>query len=225
MPNFPSRFPSPERADRHGVVLVGGEMSAEWVLDAYRHGIFPWPHVDGRREVLVWSSPDPRCVIEWPRLHVSKRLARRLRRGEFQFTCNQRFGEVIRRCASEHRAKGVWITPSLIRAYDELHALGHAHSVEAWRDGELVGGVYGVSIGGMFGAESMFHVATDASKAAVVVLMRHLESRGYVLFDVQVLTDATAQLGASLISRAEYLRRLKPAIELPVTFGSLTGQA
>lgn len=213
-----SRFPPAESADPHGVVLVGGKLNAQWVLDAYRHGIFPWPFVYRGQEVLLWSSPDPRCVIEFESLHVPRRLERRLRRGEFQFTFDRCFGEVIRQCAARHRHEGVWITPSIIRAYDELHALGHAHSVEAWQQGRLVAGAYGVAVGGLFGAESMFHIVRDASKAAVATLARHLQRRGFVLFDVQVMTSATSQLGASLISRAEYLKRVQAAIQAPVSF-------
>ena len=214
-----SRFPSPASADESGLVLVGGELTAEWVLDAYRHGIFPWPHIARGAEVLVWASPDPRCVIEWENLHVSRRLARRLRRGEFAFSVDRAFGEVIRRCASAHRRSGVWITPSVVRAYEELHRQGYAHSVEAWQNGELVGGAYGVAIGGLFGAESMFHTVADASKAAIVRLMRHLQSRGFALFDIQVITPATEPLGACQITRDTYLARLEKAIALPATFG------
>jgi leucyl/phenylalanyl-tRNA--protein transferase len=199
-------------------VCVGGRLSPPWLLDAYRHGIFPWPVWDD--EPLAWWSPDPRALIELDGLHVSARLRRTLRSGRFDATIDREFAAVIRGCATaKGRVGQTWLTPAMIAAYCELHRLGHAHSVEVWRNGQLAGGAYGVAIGGAFAAESMFHRATDASKVAVVRLVEHLRSRGYQLLDIQQLTPHTGRLGAVEISRTEYLRRLAVARDLPVTFG------
>jgi leucyl/phenylalanyl-tRNA--protein transferase len=153
-------------------------------------------------------------------MHVSQRLRRRLRGGEFQVTCDQAFGEVIRNCAAgPGREGGTWLTQEMINAYCDLHRQGHAHSVEAWQDDRLVGGVYGVTIGGLFAAESMFYRARDASKVALARMVQHLNARGYKLLDVQQWTPHTATLGVVEISREEFLLRLAEAVDLPVTFG------
>jgi leucyl/phenylalanyl-tRNA---protein transferase len=149
-------------------------------------------------------------------LHVSRRLARTLRSGKFDCTIDRAFGQVIRCCAD--RDEGTWIIPEMIDAYENLHRLGLAHSVEAWQDGELAGGVYGVAIRGLFAAESMFTRRTDGSKAALVFLMKHLRQRGFQLFDIQMSTEHTLRLGAKDISRKEYLERLTVALEQKVTF-------
>jgi leucyl/phenylalanyl-tRNA---protein transferase len=151
-------------------------------------------------------------------LHVSRRLARTLRSGKFELTFNHNFFGVMSGCA-DRPEEGTWITPAMLEAYQELHRLGQAHSVEAWQEGQLVGGVYGVAIGGFFAAESMFHRRSDASKVALVHLFEHLRQRGFTLFDTQIITPHTASLGAIEIPRREYLRRLEQAIELPVRFG------
>jgi leucyl/phenylalanyl-tRNA--protein transferase len=148
---------------------------------------------------------------------VARRLQRTLRSGRFQVTVNQAFAEVIRGCA-DRCDQGTWITPDMIAAYERLHELGYAHSVEAWREGELAGGIYGVAIGGLFAGESMFTRRRDASKVALVHLVARLRQRGYQLFDIQLLTEHTARLGAVEIPRAEYLARLRQALARPVTF-------
>lgn len=216
----PSRFfPPADEADPDGLVGFGGELTPEWLLDAYRHGIFPWP-MWGDREPLAWWSLDPRAIFEMGSLHVSRRLRRTIRSGRFRATCDRAFSQVMRGCArGRGRAGGTWITPSMLAAYTRLHELGHAHSVEVWHEDELAGGVYGVAIGGLFAAESMFYRARDASKVALVHLMAHLMSRGYQLFDIQQMTENSARLGAIEIPRKEYLRRLAKVIDLPVTFG------
>jgi leucyl/phenylalanyl-tRNA--protein transferase len=216
----PARFfPPAESATEDGLVGVGGELSPEWLLDAYGHGIFPWP-VGEVDDPMFWWSLDPRAIIELDRLHVSRRLARTLRAGRFEVTCDRDFAGVIRGCASgPGREGGTWITPRMIRAYRRMFALGHAHSVEVWHEGRLAGGVYGLAMGGLFAGESMFHQVRDASKVALVRLVEHLGRRGYRLLDIQQLTPHTARLGAIEIPRHEYLARLADALALPVTFG------
>jgi leucyl/phenylalanyl-tRNA--protein transferase len=216
---MPSRyFPPAQRASPEGLVAVGGRLSPNWLLDAYRHGIFPWP--SNSYEPMLWWSPDPRAILPLDGMHISRRLERRLRSGEFETTCNQAFGAVIAACASgPGREGGTWITPEMIAAYTELHRLGHAHSVEVWREGVLTGGVYGVAISGLFAAESMFHRARDGSKVALARLVHHLQSRGFTLLDVQQATPHTESLGVVEISRREYLERLAIAVELDAAFG------
>jgi leucyl/phenylalanyl-tRNA--protein transferase len=215
----PSRFfPPAELADADGLLALGGKLTPEWLLDAYRHGIFPWP-IDEDAPV-AWWSPDPRAIIELDNLHVSRRLRRTLRSGKFQVTCDQDFAGVIRGCASAPGRVGhTWITRAMIRAYTRMFELGHVHSVEAWHDGRLAGGVYGVAIGGLFAAESKFYRVRDASKVALVHLVSHLAARGYVLLDIQQYTPHTARLGAIEIPRKKYLSRLAEAIAVPVSFG------
>jgi len=211
-------FPPAEEADAEGLIGLGGELTPEWLLDAYRHGIFPWPISDFHAP-LAWWSPDPRAIIEFDRFHVSRRLRRTCRSAKFEVTRDCDFAGVIRGCAmSPGRLNQTWLTPEMIEAYIRLHQMGHAHSIEAWSGRELVGGVYGVSIGGVFAAESKFYRMRDASKVALVHLVEHLQTRGYRLLDIQQLTPHTARLGASAIPRAEYLARLAEAVELPVVF-------
>ena len=215
----PRFFPPAEMADADGLLALGGRLTPEWLLDAYQHGIFPWPQSD-IDEPMLWWSPDPRAIIELDRFHVSRRLARTCRSGRFTITCDRDFAGVIRGCATASGRVGqTWLTPRMIRAYQRLFELGHAHSVESWHEGQLAGGVYGVAIGGLFAAESMFYRVPDASKVAVVHLVSHLRARGYQLLDIQQVTPATSQFGAIEIPRNEYLARLEEAVGLPVTFG------
>lgn len=198
--------------------MVGGQLTPDWLLDAYRHGIFPWPIHD---DLLAWWSPDPRAVLEFDNLHVSRRLARTLRRARFEVTCDRDFAGVIHGCASaQDRLQHTWLTRDMQTAYLRLHRLGFAHSVEAWHQGHLAGGVYGVVLGAAFFAESMFYRVTDASKVALVHLIDHLRCRGYQLFDIQQLTPHTQRLGGSEIPRAAFLRRLQAALRAPVSFGT-----
>jgi leucyl/phenylalanyl-tRNA---protein transferase len=211
-------FPPPTSTTPDGLLCVGGRLAPEWLLDAYRHGIFPWPMWDD--EPIAWWSPDPRAIIELDSFHASRRLQRTLRRGDVSATCDLDFEGVIRGCAtSGDRDGNTWLTPAMIDAYCRMHELGHAHSVEVWNDDRLVGGTYGIAISGLFAAESMFYRVRDASKVALVHLVAHLRARGYRLLDIQQLTPHTASFGAVEISRLEYLRRLAVAVELPVTFG------
>ncbi len=203
----------PRLPDVPGLVAVGGDLRPERLLRAYRRGAFPWPDEEGP---LCWWSPDPRAVFELDGFHVSRRLARTIRSGRFTLTINRDFGGVIRGCAD--RAEGTWITPAMVEGYETLHRLGHAHSVEAWCEGTLAGGVYGVAVGALFAGESMFSRRRDASKVALSFLMDRLRQRGFQLFDIQVLTEHTARLGAVEIPREEYLRRLRRALEVRPSF-------
>ena len=216
----PRYFPPPTATSPDGLLCVGGRLSPDWLLDAYAHGIFPWPVWDD--EPMAWWSPDPRAILELDRLHVSQRLRRTLRSGIFRATCDRDFAAVIEGCATAvDRTGNTWLTPAMIAAYTEMHRLGHAHSVEVWRGKQLVGGTYGIAVGGLFAAESKFYVERDASKVALMHLVAHLQARGYRLLDVQQWTPHTGRLGVVEIPRDAYLRRLAAVIDLPVTFGGL----
>jgi len=201
-------FPDPKQAGAEGLVAVGGDLSVERVLAAYRQGIFPWT-----ANPITWWSPDPRGIIELDRFHVPESLAKVIRKQPFEVTMDKAFGQVIQACAAPGpKRRDSWITNEFIEAYTKLHQLGHAHSVECWQEGKLAGGVYGVAIGGLFAGESMFHRVTNASKVALHHLVQHLQKRRFALFDIQVVTPATAPLGAKTISRHEYLQRLAVAV-------------
>jgi leucyl/phenylalanyl-tRNA--protein transferase len=216
----PSKFfPPAESLARDGFIGFGGSLSPEWLLDAYSHGIFPWP-ISEAPSLIPWWSPDPRAVIEFDRFHVSRRLRRTIRSGRFEVTLDRDFAGVMRGCATTHGGEEeTWITEAMIAAYTSLFALGYAHSVEAWHEGRLAGGTYGVAIGGFFAAESKFHIDRDASKVALARLVEHLSARGYALLDIQQLTPHTARLGATEIPRRDYLARLREALKREVTFG------
>jgi leucyl/phenylalanyl-tRNA--protein transferase len=218
------RFPDPVHAPSHGVVAVGCDFSPGTLLLAYRSGIFPWPHGEDEDErgapLVLWFSPEPRCIFELgdPSVepHWSRSLRRTLRVHPYEVTVDQDFAGVMRMCG-ETRKNATWIIPELERGYLELHALGWAHSVEVWErsgNGErvLVGGIYGVAIGGLFAGESMFHTRTDTSKIAFATLVARLRAAGYVLFDVQVTNPHLASLGCTEIPRRAYLERLSKAI-------------
>ncbi len=195
-----------------GLVAVGGDLSVPRLLLAYRSGLFPWT-----ADPVTWWSPDPRGIFELDGFHVSRSLARTLRKGGFEVTFDRAFREVITACAKTRRPGG-WISKEFIAAYTALHEAGHAHSVECWRAGELVGGVYGVAVGGLFAGESMFHRADDASKVALFHLVGRLRERGFMLFDTQMVTPVTRQLGATEVSRSKYLRRLAAVATVPIEF-------
>ena len=220
-----TRFPPAESAGVEGLVCVGGSLEPEWLLDAYRHGIFPWPVVRGFKK-MQWWSPDPRAIFELDGFRCSRRLARTCRSGQFTVTSDRDFSGVIHGCATAgDRKRNTWLMPPMIDAYCQLHELGHAHSVEVWHDNKLAGGTYGVAIGGLFAGESMFHYVRDASKVALYFLIEHLRERSYRLFDIQQLTPHTESLGAVEIPRADFLARLKSAISTPVDFGRLDKSA
>lgn len=205
----PQFFPAPESAGPDGFLGVGGKLTTEWLLDAYRHGIFPWPLNDG---TLAWFSPDPRAVMEFADFHISRRLRDTLRSGKFTTTLDRDFAAVMDGCGTaQDRGGHTWITPAMRAAYVRLHEAGHAHSIEVWHNGELAGGTYGVAIGAVFAAESMFYRVRDASKVALASLIERLRAGGFTLLDIQQETPHTASLGARSIARTEYLRRLVAA--------------
>lgn len=202
----------PETADEHGLVAIGGDLSPATLLRAYRNGIFPWFN---EGDPVLWWSPNPRAIFELDRFYLSRRLFRTIRAGKFHLTINKAFNAVIRGCAEREMT---WLTTDMIDAYTQLHQLGHAHSIDVWLGDNLVGGVYGVALGGLFAGESMFHRTRDASKVALTYLIEYLRIRGFVLFDTQVVTEHTARLGAIQIPRDEYLARLEKALEMQVRF-------
>jgi len=208
------RFPDPRAADGEGLVAIGGDLSAPRLRLAYRSGIFPWTV-----NPITWWSPDPRGIFELENFHVPHSLAKFIRKQPFEITLDRAFRKVMQGCAAPAPGRGeTWVTPEFIEAYTRLHEQGDAHSVECWRGGELIGGIYGVSLGGFFAGESMFHRSTNASKVAVCHLVAHLRARGFALFDIQMLTPATRQLGAVDIPREEYLKRLKAAVQMDCAF-------
>jgi leucyl/phenylalanyl-tRNA--protein transferase len=208
------RFPPVETSTPEGLVAIGGDLRPERLLAAYRHGIFPWYSED---QPILWWSPDPRTVLFPAKLKISRSLRKTLRQGKFLVSFDQAFGEVMRACAGArgNQPPGTWITPAMLDAYTRLHTLGHAHSVEVWDDGQLVGGLYGVALGAAFFGESMFSRTTDASKVAFAHLVRQLEAWGYTLIDCQVASAHLFSLGAEEIPRAEFLARLAAALVRP----------
>jgi leucyl/phenylalanyl-tRNA--protein transferase len=208
-------FPDPRDADENGIVAYGGDLSPSRLLLAYRSGIFPW-YSEG--DPILWWSPDPRFVL-YPEAFRLRRSLKKRRR-HFEVTFDRAFTEVMLRCATVARPgqDGTWIGPEMIEAYSVLHAMGHAHSVEAWQDGRLVGGLYGVTVGGVFCGESMFAEVSDASKVALASLVEHLVARGYEMIDAQVPTEHLRSLGAVEISRDAFLRQLYRLREKPCSF-------
>ncbi len=208
------RFPHPGTADEDGLLAVGGDLKPGTLLLAYRNGIFPWTV-----HPITWWSPDPRTIIEPDGLHVSRSLKRFMRKGELAVSFDTAFREVMEGCAAPRPGREeTWISPQFIAAYTELFELGYAHSVECRLNGELVGGLYGVHIGGLFAGESMFSATPNASKAAMAALVERLASRGFLLFDCQLMTAHLESMGAVEIPRSEYLRRLAVAVEAPRAF-------
>ena len=212
MPSF--NFPNPSLADPDGLLAVGGNLEPETLLSAYQQGIFPWFDED---TPILWWSPDPRAILEFDNLYISKRLARTIRTNKFQVTFNQDFDAVVQGCTYRPE-EGTWITPEVANAYGEFHRRGHAHSVEVWQQGILVGGLYGVAIGALFAGESMFSTVSDASKVALVALVSRLKEKGYQLFDLQIINEHTSMMGATEIPRDDYLARVKTAIKINICF-------
>jgi leucyl/phenylalanyl-tRNA--protein transferase len=216
---FDLRFPPVERASPEGLLAIGGDLRPERLLEAYRHGIFPWFNED---QQILWWSPDPRAVLFPDKLHIPRSLKRSLRLGGLTVTLDTCFRDVMVHCAGprpQYPDGGTWITPAMIEAYGRLHDLGYAHSVETWRDGKLVGGVYGVAIGGTFFGESMFTTVPDASKVALVTLVRQLRAWGFTLFDCQQSSPHVMSLGAEEIPRREFIERLAAALRQPDRLG------
>jgi leucyl/phenylalanyl-tRNA--protein transferase len=209
------RFPPVEQASPDGLLAVGGDLRPERLLEAYRHGIFPWYNDD---QPILWWSPDPRTVIFPGKLHISRSLKRSLRPGIFSVTLDTCFLDVMQRCAgprSQYPDGGTWITAEMLEAYTRLHELGYAHSVETWQEGELVGGLYGVALGGAFFAESMFTRVPDASKVALVFLVRQLHAWGFRIIDCQQASSHVMRFGAEEIPRRDFLDHLSAALTLP----------
>ena len=207
-------FPPPSRADAEGLLAIGGDLALPRLLLAYRSGIFPWTVAP-----VTWWSPDPRAIFELNQFHVSRSLARVLRQEVFRVTCDQAFRQVMEGCAAPAPGRReTWISPEFVDAYTRLHQAGYAHSVECWKGGQLAGGIYGVAIGAFFAGESMFHRVSNASKVALHHLIGVLGRQGFLLFDVQMLTPITRQLGAIEISRHDYLKRLNCAVARPCRF-------
>lgn len=204
-------FPPPDYADPSGLIAVGGDLSSERLLEGYRVGIFPWYSED---QPILWWSPDPRFVLELDQFKISRSLRKTLRRRIFHVTFDRVFEDVIAACATASREdqSGTWITPEMKEAYIKLHGLGYAHSVEAWFEGNLAGGLYGVSLGKAFFGESMFHRKTDASKVALAVLVEKLRRWNFHFIDAQQATEHMSSLGAKEISRRIFVKKLRSAL-------------
>lgn len=213
----PDTFPDPARAlaDPNGLLAFGGDLAPQRLVAAYAHGIFPWY---SESEPLLWWSPDPRCMFATDGVHVSHSLAKFLRKCRWRVSMDRAFSDVMRACAAPRAGQdGTWITPDMLIAYSNLHALGHAHSLEVWDGEELVGGTYGVAVGRMFSAESMFSRRTNASKVALVALATVLRARGFPWIDAQVPNPHLLRMGARNVPRARFLAELARLATLPPT--------
>ncbi len=207
-------FPPLEAASPEGLLAVGGDLNPDRLLSAYRQGVFPW-FSDG--QPILWWSPDPRAILYPADLHISRSLRKSLRTQGFEVTADRAFDDVIQRCAESRNAReGTWITSGMQEAYCTLHRMGYAHSVETWRNGQLVGGLYGLAIGKAFFGESMFSQITDASKTALVALSVSLTASGYHFIDCQVVSEHLNSLGAKAVPRYRFSSELKQAVETPV---------
>ncbi|HJW80703.1 MAG TPA: leucyl/phenylalanyl-tRNA--protein transferase [Acidiferrobacterales bacterium] len=208
-------FPPVESATPEGLLAVGGDLSSERLLAAYRHGIFPWYNPG---QPILWWSPDPRAVLYPEKLKIARSLRKTLKRGQLRVTFDTSFREVMLACAApreQHPGGGSWITDDMVEAYAQLHAMGYAHSIETWQENRLVGGLYGVALGGVFFGESMFARAADASKVALVALVSKLRAWGFVLIDCQIPSAHLTSLGAEEIPRSAFLAELGRALKLP----------
>ena len=212
-------FPPVEWAAPDGLLAIGGDLRPERLLAAYRHGIFPWYNDD---QPLLWWSPDPRAVLFPSQLHVPRRLQRTIRRSRMTVTLDRAFRRVMEGCADprpQYPEGGTWITAEMLNAYTRLHELGHAHSVETWQDGTLAGGLYGIAIGGAFFAESMFTRVDDASKTALVALVRQLDAWNFHIIDCQQSSPHVRRFGAEEIPRRDFLTHLSDALTIPSRIG------
>ncbi|MEC9375788.1 MAG: leucyl/phenylalanyl-tRNA--protein transferase [Pseudomonadota bacterium] len=189
-----------------GLIAIGGDLASERLLYAYRHGIFPWY---SENEPIMWWSPNPRAVILPKEFHMSRSLAKRLRNESWSFSLNKDFSNVICQCAKNRRDEGTWITSEMISAYQKLHHLGYAHSFEAWKNGVLAGGIYGIRLGGVFFGESMFSAAKDGSKVALSALVYSSKKNGIKMIDCQIESDHLQSLGMRALDRADFLAKLK----------------
>jgi leucyl/phenylalanyl-tRNA---protein transferase len=211
-------FPPPQLAREDGLLAVGGDLSEERLLLAYRLGIFPW-YSPG--DPILWWAPSPRLILEPAAFHLSRRLAREIRKGVFRVTIDTAFTEVICACADIRlrQREGTWLAPEMIEAYCRLHRSGYAHSVECWQAGELAGGLYGVSLGRVFFGESMFSRIADSSKVALAVLCRQLAAWDFEMIDCQMKTSHLLKLGAKEIQEEEFRQRLVCAVNEPTRKG------
>ena len=209
-------FPPATLAEEDGLLAIGGDLSLPRLLLAYSSGLFPWSN---EGDPLLWWSPDPRCVFEPGGMRVSRSLGKTLRRGRYQVSYNKAFEQVIENCARVRieDGTGTWINENLHRSFVELHRLGFAHSIECWQGDELVGGVYGLCLGRCFFGESMFHLERDASKVALLHLVKRAEELKFELVDCQLSNEHLLSLGANLITRDEFLQRLVKGGVLPST--------
>lgn len=201
-------FPDPAAPTLDGIVAMGDELSAETLFEAYSFGIFPWPHSD---LPCLWFCPDNRGVIDFKEIHINRSLQKFIRKTNFKITFNQAFTRVIRECAESPRVgqNGTWITPQIIKVYENFHKQGYVHSVECWEGSELVGGLYGVYVAGVFSGESMFFKKSNASKFCLLKLIEKLQEHGLAWMDIQMLTEVTKSLGGKYIAKAEYLSRIE----------------
>ena len=207
-------FPHPDDADESGLLGVGGDLRPERLLLGYANGIFPW-YSEG--QPILWFSPDPRCVLEPAALHIGWSLRKAIKKSGFRVTLDTDFSTVVANCKQTPRPgqQGTWITGDMEQAYGRLHDLGYAHSVEVWEEERLVGGLYGVALGGLFAGESMFSHASNASKTGLIWLVQQLDRWGFSLVDAQVRTDTLARMGAVEIGRAAYLERISSLVQEP----------
>jgi len=220
--HYASYFPQVETAlkDPNGLLAMGGDLSLEWLLDAYRHGIFPWFNPG---EPILWWSPDPRMVLVPGDIRITRSLAKRMRNAGFELRVDSAFVEVMRACgAPREDVAGTWISEAMVAAYSRLFDAGYAHSVETWHDGVLVGGLYGVAIGRMFYGESMFSREPDASKIALVRLAQQLQQWEFGMIDCQMETAHLSSMGARTMPRAAFVTRLAELVNLPHRLGPWT---
>lgn len=209
-----TKFPDPRETPDDGIVAVGGDLQPESLLLAYRSGIFPWP--DPSFAMMIWACPKERGILEFSELHVPRSLERARKKAPFTFTIDRAFNAVIAYCSALPRPDqdGTWITKDIMRAYDRLHKMGHVHSVEAWEGENLVGGIYGIDIDGVFAGESMFYLKPYASKLALLHLIDHLKARGASWIDIQQLTPHMQALGAKAVARNDFLAKLEEGRKL-----------
>ncbi len=212
-------FPHPSNAREDGLLALGGDLTPEWLVLAYQYGIFPW---FSEGDPVLWWSPNPRAVLFPNKFKRSASLKQTVKKKRFKVTFDRAFEQVINSCATTKRSDdaGTWITSSMVEAYTNLFNLGLAHSVEAWQDGRLVGGLYGVSLGGTFFGESMFHLVTDASKVALWYLVERLISWNFDMIDVQQETKHLSSMGAIPVERKKFLHLLNKSLEKPTRQGS-----
>ncbi len=216
-------FPNPNNANEEGILAVGGDLDPQRLLLAYENGIFPWFNPE---DPIIWWSPNPRMVLYPERVKVSKSMKQILNRNTFEIRYDTAFKEVMSNCQkvirNNYEEAGSWITKDLIESYTKLHEMGYAHSVEAWQDNQLVGGLYGVSLGNCFFGESMFSKASNASKACFITLARELEKKNFSMIDCQVYTEHLESLGAEKVERTVFLEQLGEGLLKPTLKGSWT---